>query len=101
MRFDKEIELYNVSIIDDEIGGREEKEIFIGKIYANINNLTFEETVKIYGEAMTGIVKATILGLVFEKVDRIKYKNKSYKVKNESCKKNKTCYLLELIEDEH
>lgn len=101
MRFDKKIELYSINIVDDEIGGREEQLKFISSIYANVNSLNFEETVKIYGEAMTGILKVTIQGYMNVKVDRIKYNKKIYKVKNDSQIKNKTSYLLEVIEDEH
>lgn len=100
MRFDKKIELYSLNIVEDSIGGREEKLTFISSIYANVNTLTFEETVKIYGEAMTGILKITIQSLENEKIDRIVYNKKIYKVKNISFKKNKTCYLLEVIDDE-
>ena len=101
MRFDKRVDLYSLIIVEDSIGGREEQLTFIKSVYANVNTLTFEETVKIYGEAMTGILKVTIQGFINVNIDRIKYNKKTYKVKKNSQIKNKTSYLLEVIEDEH
>lgn len=99
MRFDKVISLYEVQIIDDEIGGREEKLSVVKKdILANVNVLTSEETTKIYGEAVVGTIKVTILGRLYDDVDRVEYDDKIYRVANHIVTKNKTCFLLENIE---
>lgn len=102
MRFDKSINLYEVDIVDDGIGGREEKLSIVKKdVPANVNMLTLEETTKIYGEAMIGTLKATILDRLYLDVDRIEYNKKIYRVANHIITKNKTCFLLEVIENEH
>ena len=102
MRFNKPITLYGINIIDDGIGGREEKLSIIKKdVLANINVLTLEETKQIYGESVVGTIKATILGRLYSDVDRIEYDKKIYKVANQIITKNKTCFLLEVMENEH
>ena len=102
MRFNKPITLYGINIIDDGIGGREEKLSIIKKdVLANINVLTLEETKQIYGESIVGTIKATILGRLYSDVDRIEYDKKNYKVANQIITKNKTCFLLEVMENEH
>lgn len=101
MRFDKPINLYEVDIVEDGIGGREEKLSLVKKdVLANINILTLEETTKIYGEAIVGTIKATILGKVYADVDRVEYDKKIYRVANHIVTKNKTSFLLEVIENE-
>ena len=90
MRFNKPITLYGINIIDDGIGGREEKLSIIKKdVLANINVLTLEETKQIYGESIVGTIKATILGRLYSDVDRIEYDKKIYKVANQIITKNK------------
>lgn len=98
MRFDKGISLYKINIVEDEVGGRKEELKFIKNYYANINYLTLEETVRIYGTAMKGIMKATVLGNTTNDVDRIKYLNKIYRVTNITKYRQKTSFLLEVIE---
>ena len=51
MRFDKLIGLYVLEDIADGLGGHTEVEKFIYSRYANVEELSLETTVKIYGQA--------------------------------------------------
>ena len=98
MRFDKLIGLYVLEDIADGLGGHTEVEKFIYSRYANVEELSLETTIKIYGEAITQNVKAIILGDV-EKIDKIKIDDIKYKVISQRKIKNKTSFLLELDND--
>ena len=58
------------------------------------------ETYKIYGEATTDSVRARVLGKITENIKRVGYDNKLYKVVSKRYVKNKTVFLLEVIEDD-
>ena len=73
MRFDKLIGLYVLEDIADGLGGHTEVEKFIYSRYANVEELSLETTIKIYGEAITQNVKAIILGDIKEKIDKIEF----------------------------
>ena len=98
MRFDKRIELFIIEDIKDGLGGHTQSERFICFRYANIEELSLETTVKIYGEAITQNAKAIILGSI-EKIDKIKINNIKYKVISQRKVKNKTCFFLEVDND--
>ena len=98
MRFNKLIGLFVLEDISDGLGGHTQAEKFICTRYANIEELSLETTVKIYGEAITQNVKAIILGDV-EKIDKIKIDDIKYKVISQRKIKNKTSFLLELDND--
>lgn len=105
MRFDKVIELINIITIGDGQGGRTEGENTISRFNANIQELSVETTMKIYGEATTDTIKATILGKIVYDNDKskkikFKYNNKYYKIVSKRFVKNKTCYLLEVIDND-
>lgn len=105
MRFDKIIELIIISNVDDGQGGYTESESVISKFNANVNELSVEATMKIYGEATTDTIKATVLGRVVYDDDKtkkfkFKYNNKYYKIVSKRFVKNKTCYLLEVIDND-
>lgn len=104
MRFDNIIELINIVPMSDGLGGRTEGENTISTFNANIQELSVETTMKIYGEATTDTIKATILGRVGQDNDnskkfKFKYNNKYYKIVSKRFIKNKTCYLLEVIDE--
>ena len=101
MRFDKSIELIIDEVVEDGLGGRTELEKIVDKLNANIEELSIEETFKIYGEATTSSIKARVLGKIPNKVDKIKYNEDLYKVISKRYVKNKTVFLLELIDDEN
>ena len=101
MRFDKSIELIIDEVVEDGLGGRTELEKIVDKLNANIEELSVEETFKIYGEATTNSIKARVLGKISNKVDKIKYNEDLYKVISKRYVKNKTVFLLELINDEN
>ena len=99
MRFDKLIGLYVLEDMPDGLGGHSQAERFICTRYANIEELSLETTVKIYGEAITQNVKAIVLGDVKEKIDKIEFNNTKYKVISQRKIKNKTSFFLEVDND--
>ena len=105
MRFDKIIELIIIETINDGLGGHTESESVISKFNANVNELSVEATMKIYGEATTDTIKATVLGKIVYDDDKtkkfkFKYNDKYYKIVSKRFVKNKTCYLLEVIDND-
>ena len=70
MRFDRRIELFTLVDVQDGLGGHMQSERFICYRYANVEELSLESTIKIYGDAITQNVKAIILGSM-EKIDKI------------------------------
>jgi hypothetical protein len=99
MRFDKLIGLYVLEDIADGLGGHTEAEKFIYSRYANVEELSLETTIKIYGEAITQNVKAIVLGDIKEKIDKIEFNNTKYKVISQRKIKNKTSFFLEVDND--
>ena len=85
MRFDKVIELINIITIEDGLGGRTEGESIISSFNANIDELGVEATMK-NDEDKT-------------KKFKFKYDNKYYKIVSKRFVKNKTAYLLEVIDE--
>lgn len=98
MRFDKQIQLFVLEDIKDGLGGHTQSEKFVCFRYANIEELSLETTIKIYGDAITQNVKAIILGSV-EKIDKIKIDDVKYKVVSQMKVKNKTSFFLEIDND--
>ena len=98
MRFDKLIGLFILEDIQDGLGGHTEVEKFICSRYANIEELSLETTIKIYGEAITQNVKAIILGDI-QKIDKVEINNVKYKVISQRKIKNKTSFFLEVDND--
>ncbi len=98
MRFDRRIELFTVADVQDGLGGYIQSERFVAYRYANIEELSLETTIKIYGDAITQNVKAIILGSV-EKIDKIKIDDIKYKVISQRKIKNKTSFFLEVDND--
>ena len=98
MRFDKQIQLFVLEDIQDGLGGHIESERFICFRYANIEELSLETTMKIYGEAVTQNVKAIILGDM-QKIDKVKIDDIKYKVISQRKIKNKTSFFLEVDND--
>ena len=98
MRFDKRIELFTIEDVSDGLGGHIQSEKFICFRYANIEELSLETTIKIYGEAITQNVKAIILGDM-QKIDKIKIDDIKYKVISQRKIKNKTSFFLEVDND--
>ena len=98
MRFDKRIELFIIDDIKDGLGGYAQSERFICFRYANIEELSLETTVKVYGEAITQNAKAIILGDI-QKIDKIKIDDIKYKVISQRKIKNKTSFFLEVDND--
>ena len=98
MRFDKRIELFTIEDVSDGLGGHIQSERFICFRYANIEELSLETTIKIYGEAITQNVKAIILGDM-QKIDKIKIDDIKYKVISQRKIKNKTSFFLEVDND--
>ena len=98
MRFDRRIELFIVRDIADGLGGHTEVEKAIATKYANVEELSLETTMKIYGEALTQNAKAIILGNV-EKIDKVKIDDAMYKVLSQRKLKNKTSFFLEVEND--
>ena len=98
MRFDRRIELFIVEDIQDGLGGHTEAEKLVATKYANIEELSLETTIKIYGEALTQNAKAIILGSV-EKIDKIKIDDVMYKVISQRKVRNKTTFFLEVEND--
>lgn len=99
MRFDKVIGLIILENIEDGLGGRVESEMLFGEYNSNIEELGLEATVKIYGDAFSNNIKATILGKIEEKIDRVKYNSNSYKVVKQRVIRNKTSFFLEVDND--
>ena len=100
MRFDKVISLVDTATVEDGLGGRTEGEETISTFNANIQELSIESTIKIYGDATTDTIKATVLGKIIYDADKIRYDNKYYKIVSKRFVKNKTCYLLEVIDND-
>ena len=98
MRFDKQIQLFVLEDIQDGLGGHMESERFICFRYANVEELSLETTMKIYGDAITQNVKAIILGDI-QKIDKIKIGDSKYKVISQRKIKNKTSFFLEVDND--
>ena len=98
MRFDRRIELFALMDVQDGLGGHMQSERFICYRYANVEELSLETTIKIYGDAITQNVKAIILGSV-EKIDKIKIDGIKYKVISQRKIKNKTSFFLEVDND--
>ena len=98
MRFDKQIQLFVLEDIQDGLGGHMESERFICFRYANIEELSLETTMRIYGDAITQNVKAIILGGI-QKIDKIKIDGVKYKVISQRKIKNKTSFFLEVDND--
>ena len=98
MRFDKLVGLYVLEDIADGLGGHAEVEKFIYSRYANVEELSLETTIKIYGEAITQNVKAIILGDM-QKIDKVEINNVKYKVISQRKIKNKTSFFLEVDND--
>ena len=101
MRFDKTIYLIIDEVIEDGLGGRIQLRKNVDILKANIEELSVQETYKIYGEATTESLKAIVLGKISVDFDKIKYDEKLYKVISKRFVKNKTVFLLELIDDEY
>ena len=98
MRFDKLIGLFILEDIEDGLGGHLQAEKFICSRYANVEELSLETTIKIYGEAITQNVKAIILGDI-QKIDKVEINNVKYKVISQRKIKNKTSFFLEVDND--
>ena len=98
MRFDKQIQLFVLEEHQDGLGGHTQSERFICFRYANVEELSLETTVKVYGEAITQNAKAIILGDI-QKIDKIKIDEVKYKVISQTKIKNKTSFFLEVDND--
>ena len=98
MRFDRRIELLTLVDVQDGLGGHIQSERFVCFRYANIEELSLEATIKVYGDAITQNVKAIILGSV-EKIDKIKIADVKYKVISQRKTNNKTSFFLEIDND--
>ena len=93
MRFDTFTELFILEDVQDGLGGHMQSERCIGTRYANIEELSLETTVKIYGDTLTQNAKAIFLGNV-GKIDNV-----MYKVISRRKIKNKTSFFLEVDND--
>ena len=98
MRFDKLIKLFILEDISDGLGGHTQAEKLIDAKYANIEELSLETAVKIYGDAITQNVKAIILGDI-QKIDKIEINKVKYKVISQRKIRNKTSFFLEVDND--
>ena len=98
MRFNTLIELFIIEDVSDGLGGHTQSEIYIESRYANVEELSLETTVRIYGDAITQNVKAIILGDTV-KIDKIKIKDVMYKVVSQRKIRNKTSFFLEVDND--
>ena len=98
MRFNKLIGLFILEDIEDGLGGHLQTEKFVCARYANVEELSLETTIKIYGEAITQNVKAIILGDI-QKIDKVEIDNVKYKVISQRKIKNKTSFFLEVDND--
>lgn len=101
MRFDTPIELITTVMVEDDMGGRVLTDKVLYNLNASVDELSVIETYKIYGVATTDSVKARVLGHIEEKIDKIKYNNKMYKVIAKRYVNNKTAFLLEVLDDGH
>jgi hypothetical protein len=79
MRFDKRIELFTIEDVSDGLGGHIQSERFICFRYANVEELSLETTIRVYGDVITQNVKAIVLGDM-QKIDKIKIDDIKYKV---------------------
>ena len=100
MRFNKVIELIVEVMVEDGLGGRTKGERVISRLNARVDQLSLDATYKMYGEAYINNIRAVVLGHIEIDADKIKYKNEYYRIVNKSFVRNKTCYILELIQDE-
>lgn len=100
MRFDDVVELIINEKVDDGLGGRTEAKKVITKLNANVEELGIEESIKIFGEITIDTLKVIVLGRIVIKFDSIKYNGKYYKVLKQRPIKNKTSFLLEVIEND-
>ena len=98
MRFDKRIELFTIEDVSDGLGGCIQSERFICFRYANVEELSLETTIKVYGDVITQNVKAIVLGDM-QKIDKIKIDDIKYKVISQRNIKNKTSFFLEVDND--
>ena len=98
MRFDTLIELFILEDIQDGLGGHTQSEKAIASKYANIEEMSLETTVRIYGDAITQNVKAIILGDM-ARINKIKIDGVMYKVISQRKIKNKTSFFLEIDND--
>ncbi len=98
MRFDTLIELFILEDIQDGLGGHIQREKRVCSRFANVEYLSLESTVKIYGDALTQNVKAIILGDM-ARINKIKIDNVMYKVISQRKIKNKTSFFLEVDND--
>lgn len=99
MRFDKLIELITLQDVSDGLGGHTEVEKVMCTKMANIEELSLETTVKVYGDAYHQNIKVAILGAV-PKIDIVNIDNVKYKVVSQRKVKNKTSFFLELINND-
>ena len=99
MRFDTPIELITTVMVEDDMGGRVLTDKVLYSLNASVDELSVTETFKIYGVATTDSIKARVLGHIEEKIDKIKYNNKMYKVIAKRYVNNKTSFLLEVLDD--
>lgn len=100
MRFNEVIELIVEVMVEDGLGGRIKGERVISRLNAKVDQLSLDATYKMYGEAYINNIRAVVLGHIEIDADKIKYKNEYYRIVNKSFVRNKTCYILELIQDE-
>ena len=100
MRFNEVIELIVEVMVEDGLGGRTKGERVISRLNARVDQLSLDATYKMYGEAYINNIRAVILGHIEIDADKIKYENEYYRIVNKSFVRNKTCYILELIQDE-
>ena len=98
MRFDRRIELFIIEDVADGLGGHTEVEKAIATKYANVEELSLEATVKVFGDALTQNAKAIILAST-EKIDKIKIDDVKYKVLSQRKVRNKTTFFLEVEND--
>lgn len=100
MRFNEVIELIVEVMVEDGLGGRIKGERVISRLNARVDQLSLDATYKMYGEAYINNIRAVVLGHIEIDADKIKYENEYYRIVNKSFVRNKTCYILELIQDE-
>ena len=100
MRFNEVIELIIEVMVEDGLGGRIKGERVISRLNARVDQLSLDATYKMYGEAYINNIRAVVLGHIEIDADKIKYENEYYRIVNKSFVRNKTCYILELIQDE-
>lgn len=100
MRFNEVIELIVEVMVEDGLGGRTKGERVISRLNARVDQLSLDATYKMYGEAYINNIRAVVLGHIEIDADKIKYENEYYRIVNKSFVRNKTCYILELIQDE-